>query len=119
METVSLEDELQPELNDPGIIGCRDLSKETASNVRRGIGEFRVIEDVEELCSEFHIKFLAENRSHLRNRQVQVGTPGSSECISRKRAVSSQRRISYSRCARWISGTGNCSRVEPEIPRAR
>ena len=50
----SLEDKLQPELNDPRIIGRRYLAKEAARDVRRRIGKLRTIQDIEELRAELH-----------------------------------------------------------------
>src|SRR6266576_1632788 len=75
-----------------------------------------MVECVEELRSELHIQFLPENRSHLGNRQIQIGATRSTEGISGQRAIGSQRRIRHRGRVSWVSSTGDCSRVEPEIP---
>ena len=62
--------ELQSKLNQPRVSGCRDTSKVDGSNTSIWIAKIGVVEDVEELRSEFNDLVLAYPRA-LHHREVE------------------------------------------------
>jgi len=84
----SLELELQSKLNQPWIIGCGNTTEVDAANVSIRITEVDMIEDIEELRSEFNDLVLADLRS-FQQRYVEVDVARSMEHIATEATESS------------------------------
>ena len=85
-----LETKTQRQLNNAGIRSGKDLTERRAVDVRVGICKFRMVENIKELRAEFQLQALAVQRRRFRKRQVKVGSAGSSQGITRQRAVGCQ-----------------------------